>query len=176
MENKNLTDVLLYFVPALLVMGAMYLVIKKFLERDRNLRMMELKKDRNKDSLPLRLQAIERMVLFMERISPDNLLPRLHRSGISSGQLHSELLATIRAEFEHNMTQQVYLSDHTWATVKDAREEIVKLINMALTEVGQQATGVHLSSKIFDLMIREDNLPHHRAIGELKNEARQLIG
>src|SRR5687767_12257881 len=92
-----LTDVLLYFVPAVLVVGAMFLVIKKFLDRDRQLKIMEIKRSMQKEALPLKLQAIERMVLFMERISPDNLLPRTHRSGITSGQLHSDLLATIRA-------------------------------------------------------------------------------
>src|SRR2546423_15457725 len=101
-----MTEVLLFFVPAVLVLGAMFLVINKFLDRDRQVRIMEIKRNMQKEALPLKLQAIERMVLFMERISPDNLLPRTHRSGISSGQLHSDLLGTIRVEYEHNLTQQ----------------------------------------------------------------------
>lgn len=174
--ETNWTDVLLYFIPALLILGGMYLVIKKFLDRDHQIRMMELKKGFHKDSLPLKLQAIERMVLFLERISPDILLPRLHRGGISSGQLHSDLLATIRAEFDHNLTQQVYLSNEVWSEVKNAKEELLKIINTAASETGQQATGVHLSSKIFDIMIKEENYPHLAAIDALKKEARQLIG
>ncbi len=174
--EKDFADSLLYFIPAVLVLGGMFLVIKKFIDRDQQLRMMELKKSSQKDSLPLKLQAIERMVLFMERISPDNLLPRLHRGGISAGQLHSDLLATIRSEYEHNVTQQVYLSNEAWSEVKEAKEELLKIINNAMSETGQQATGVHLSSKIFDLMIKDESFPHLKAIEELKKEARLLIG
>ncbi len=174
--EKNWMDILLYFLPAALILGGMYLVIKKFLERDHQIRLMELKNGMQKDSLPLKLQAIERMVLFLERISPDTLLPRLHRGGISSGQLHSDLLVTIRSEFEHNLTQQVYLSNEVWNEVKNAKEELLKIINTAASETGQQATGVHLSSKIFDIMIKDENYPHLAAVEALKKEARQLIG
>jgi hypothetical protein len=174
--NKDWTDVLLYFVPAFLVLGAMYLVIKKFLERDQQVRIMEIKRNMQKEALPLKLQAIERMVLFMERISPDNLLPRMHRTGITSGQLHSDLLATIRSEYEHNITQQIYLSDSAWDAVKNAKEELIKIINLALEETGSQVTAVHLSSKIFDIMITNDSFPHQTAIEKLKKEGRMLIG
>jgi len=174
--EKSWTDVLLYFVPAALILGGMYITLKKFLDRDRQVRLMELKKGMQKESLPLKLQAIERMVLFLERISPDTLLPRLHRGGISSGQLHSDLLSTIRSEFEHNLTQQVYLSNDVWDEVKKAKEDLLRIINTAASETGQQATGVHLSSKIFDIMLKEENYPHLAAIDSLKREARQLIG
>jgi len=173
--NKDWTDVLLYFVPAFLILGAMYLVIKKFLDRDQQVRIMEIKRNMQKEALPLKLQAIERMVLFMERISPDNLLPRIHRGGITSGQLHSDLLATVRAEYEHNITQQIYLSDSAWDAVKNAKEELIKIINLALEETGSQATAVHLSSKIFDIMIKNDSFPHQTAIEKLTKEGRMLI-
>lgn len=174
--EKSWADVLLYFIPAALILGGMYITLKKFLDRDRQIRLMELKKGMQKESLPLKLQAIERMVLFLERISPDTLLPRLHRGGISSGQLHSDLLSTIRAEYEHNLTQQVYLSNDVWDEVKKAKEDLLRIINTAASETGQQATGVHLSSKIFDIMLKEENYPHLAAIDSLKREARQLIG
>jgi hypothetical protein len=63
--EKNFSDVLLYFIPAILVLGGMFLVMKRFLERDSHLRVLDFKKDMHKDSLPLRLQAIERLVLFL---------------------------------------------------------------------------------------------------------------
>ncbi|CAN5414042.1 hypothetical protein BH11BAC1_BH11BAC1_14030 [soil metagenome] len=176
MMEKTWTDVLLYFLPAALILGGMYLTIKKFIDRDRQIRMLELKTSLHKNSLPLKLQAIERMVLFLERISPDTLLPRIHRGGISAGQFHSDLLATIRSEYEHNLTQQVYLSNEVWSEVKRAKEELLKIINMAASETGQQATGVHLSSKIFDIMIKDENYPHLAAVEALKREARELIG
>ena len=174
--DKELADVLFYFVPAILAIGAMFLMVKKFLDRDKEIHMMDLRKSMHKEGLPLKLQAIERMVLFMERISPDNVLPRIHHGGISAAQLHSNLLVTIRTEFEHNMSQQVYLSDHAWDAVKDARDQLTIIFNTALNEVGAQSPGVHLSSKIFDIMIKSEHFPHQEAINELKKEARKLIG
>jgi hypothetical protein len=174
--DKSLTDVLFYFVPAILVMGAMFLIVKRFLDRDKQIRLLDMKREMHKDSLPLRLQALERLVLFLERIGPDSILTRVHRSGISAGQFHTELIATIRAEFEHNLSQQIYISDTAWLSVKKAKDEITKLINLALGEVGAHASGVQLSSKVFDLMMKDDNYPHQKAIEVLKNEAKQLIG
>src|SRR3569832_382949 len=174
--DKSLADILLYFVPAVLVLGAMFIVVKRFLDRDRQLQTLDLKKEIHKDSLPLRLQAIERLVLFVERISPDSNLTRVHRSGITAGQLHSDLLTTIRAEFEHNLSQQIYVSGTAWHAVKNSKDEMTKLFNLALGEVGAHASGVQLSSKIYDLMIRDDNYPHQKALDVLKNEARHLIG
>jgi hypothetical protein len=174
--DKPISDILLYFAPALLVLGAMFIVIKRFLDRDRQLRTIDLKKEMHKDSLPLRLQAIERLVLFVERISPDSILTRVHRSGITAGQLHADLLTTIRAEFEHNLSQQIYVSTTAWQAVKTAKDEMAKLFNIALGEVSAHASGVQLSSKIYDLMIQEDNYPHQKAIDVLKDEARHLIG
>lgn len=174
--DKNFIDVLFYFVPALIAVGAMFLLVKKYLERDRHLRMTEIRSQQVKDSMPLKLQAIERMVLFLERISPDSLFPRLHRSGITAAQLHADALSTIRAEFDHNLTQQVYLTDNTWSAVKKAKEELVRLLNVALSETGSGATGIHLSSKVFDLMMKMDDYPHQKALDVLKAEARRLIG
>jgi hypothetical protein len=174
--DKSLSDVLLYFVPAVLVLGGMFIVIKRFLDRDRQLRTIDLKKEMHKDSLPLRLQAIERLVLLLERISPDSILTRVHRAGITAGQLHSDLVTTVRAEFEHNLSQQIYVSTTAWQAVKNAKDEMTKLFNLALGEVGAHASGVQLSSKIYDLMIQNDNYPHQKALDVLKNEARHLIG
>src|ERR1043166_4282881 len=117
--SKNISDTLFYFVPALLVLFAMFMVMKrfldtqasilrKFLERDIQIKSMEERQDRLKESVPLKLQAYERMILFLERISPNSLLVRVHRGGMAAGQLQSDLVATVRAEFEHNLSQQIY--------------------------------------------------------------------
>jgi hypothetical protein len=174
--DKTFTDVLLYFFPAILVICAMFIVVKRFLDKDKQLRVLDMKREMHKDSLPLRLQAIERLVLFLERIGPDSILTRVHRTGISAGQLHTDLLATVRAEFEHNLSQQIYVSPTAWQAVKSAKDEMNKLFNLALGEVGAHGSGVQLSSKIYDLMIQNDNYPHQKALDVLKNEAKHLIG
>ena len=79
MDNtKDLSDALLYFIPAVLVLFAVFMLVKRFMDRDYKLRMLEAKVSMQKNSLPLKLQAYERLVLFLERISPNNLLIRIH--------------------------------------------------------------------------------------------------
>jgi hypothetical protein len=175
-SSKDLSDTLLYFVPALLVLAAVFMLIKRFLDRDYNNQLLVAKQSMRKESMPLRLQAYERLVLFLERISPNSLLVRTHRSGVSASQLHSDLLATIRAEFEHNLSQQIYISSSAWEVVKNSKEDTVRLINNAYNQVGPNANGVQLSSQIFENMMKEENIPTQKAIDVLKSEAKQLLG
>ncbi len=172
--QKNIVDVLLYFVPALLVLGAMFLLIKNFLDRDYRLKLIEAKQLLQKDMLPLRLQSYERLVLFLERISPSSLLMRTNRPNMTSLQLQSELLSDIRTEFEHNLSQQIYMSNPAWEQVKIAKEEIVKIVNTASEKIGPNDTAINLSAEIFETMLRNDTLPAQKAIDFLKNEVRQL--
>jgi len=177
MDNtKNLTETLIYFVPALLVFVGMFMMVKRFLDRDQNQRLIEAKRSMQKDSLPLKLQAYERLVLFLERISPNSLLVRTHRAGISASQLHADLLATIRAEFEHNLSQQIYISSAAWEAVRNSKEDTIRLINNAYEATGNHANGMQMSSQVFEQMMKEENIPTQKAIDALKQEAKQLLG
>jgi len=172
--QKNITDVLLYFVPALLILGAVFLLVKQFLERDYRIRLLEARQMMQKDMLPLRLQSYERMVLFLERISPPSLLMRVNRQNLTSRQYQGELLSNIRSEFEHNMSQQIYMSNSAWEQVKIAKEDVIKIINTASEKAGPDNTAINLSAEIFETMLRNETLPSQKAIDFLKNEVRQL--
>ncbi|MBL0104246.1 MAG: hypothetical protein IPP51_11125 [Bacteroidetes bacterium] len=185
--TKSVTDVLLYFVPALLVMMGMYLVIKrtldshtltlrKFLEKDMHMKSAEDKSIKQRESLPLKLQSYERLVLFLERIAPNSILVRVHRGGMAASQLQSDLVATIRAEFEHNLSQQIYVSEQAWDEVKTAKEDMIRIINNAFSHVGNNASGIQMSSQIFEQILKMEMLPTQKAIDYLKSEAKKLIG
>src|SRR6186713_1948779 len=109
-QFDKITDGMLYFVPAFLVMIVLFWMMKKNADRDHQLRVLDLRKSLQKETIQLRLQAYERLLLYLERISPNSILPRLHRSGMTAGQLQTELIVTIRTEFEHNYSQQLYVS------------------------------------------------------------------
>ena len=174
--TKNLADALIYFVPALLVLMVVFMLIKKFLDRDYKLRLLDTKMSMQKNSMPIKLQAYERLVLFLERISPNHLLVRTHRAGVTASQLHSDLLATIRAEFEHNLSQQIYVSSAAWEMVKKAKEDSLKQINHAHTLAGQHATGIQLSTQVFEQVLKHEDFPTQKAIDFLKAEAKLLLG
>ncbi len=173
-SSKDIADILIYFIPALLVLGAMYLVVKRYLDRDYKLRLLEARQSAQKELLPLRLQAYERLVLFLERISPSSLLMRTNQPNMNARQLQTELLAAVRSEFDHNLSQQIYISNTAWEQVKIAKEDMMKLINTASEQVNVNDTAINLSAQIFETMLRNEAMPTQRAIDFLKNEVRQL--
>ena len=171
---ENPVQVLLYFIPAALVLMTCYLLIKQFLGNESKARLIELKKGMQKDILPLRLQAYERVVLFLERISPNNLVLRTNRQGLSARELYSDLLSTVRAEFEHNLSQQIYISASAWEVVRTAKDDVTKIITLAMAQLGEKNSGMDLSRTILEITLKYDAMPTQRAIDAVKKEIRQL--
>ena len=124
---------------------------------------------------PIRLQAYERMVLFLERISITQLVSRVHKSGMSARLLQSELVKTIRNEYDHNLSQQVYITQQTWNSIKTAKEETIRAINIASTKVSDDAAGLDLVNVLFDLVTKVEKLPTDIALEQLKLEAKQTF-
>lgn len=168
-------DILKYILPSTIVFLAVYFVLKK--QQDTQLKREVIKGRQNIQNtvLPIRLQAYERIVLLLERITPQNLVMRANNNVITSGQLHQELLTTIRAEYEHNLTQQVYISKGAWEAVKRAKEETIKIINISASKVNDNAKGVELSKMILELSMKLEKLPTQLAIDFIKEEARSFF-
>ncbi len=121
------------------------------------------------------LQAAERFVLYLERIAPDRLVMRLHQNGMTSRMLQNEILKAIREEYDHNLSQQIYLSDGAWELIKNAREEMVKFITATGDSMRDNATGIDLSRKIFEMASRVEKLPNDIAIRYLRKEMQLLL-
>jgi len=125
--------------------------------------------------LPLRLQAYERFVLFLERIHPSNLVMRLNSAELKAGQFQSLLLRTIREEFEYNLSQQLYISTGSWEIIKNAKEETIALINNASSGLAENATSSDLVKKVFELTISRGKLPVETALEEVKGELQRMF-
>jgi hypothetical protein len=122
------------------------------------------------------LQAYERLILFLERINPENLYLRMNDKNKSAMQLQMEVLKTIRMEYEHNLTQQLYISSKAWEAVKSAKDQIVRMINMAASRVGPNASGVDLAKMTLKILNdSEAKSPTDIAKEYLKQEARKLF-
>jgi len=104
-------QILAYSIPALVVFVVVFFMLRKFTSEEDARRRYLLAKECQKTTIPVQLSAYERLVLFLERISPDSLLVRLQDSRLTALQYHASLLVDIRAEFEHNVAQQIYVSD-----------------------------------------------------------------
>ncbi len=168
-------EILKYTLPALIVFFTAYLLIRKFLENDQKLKKVDLMYKNEQYLLPIRLQAYERLVLFLERISPESLIMRVNRQGMTSQQLHSELIATIRSEFEHNLSQQIYVSGESWEVIRNARSNLIRIINEAAKTIEPDSPSLKLSQTILETIIDNENTPTNVAIGHIKKEIKELF-
>jgi hypothetical protein len=161
-------------IPAALVVYAAYLLVRAHVMRDVELRKMEIRGRSIETILPLRIQAYERMTLFLERIHPHNLLVRLNPGSIPAREFQQLLLSEIRNEYNHNVSQQVFMSAQLWELIRSAREDLVMTINESAAELADDATSLDLSRKIFERYLNKPD-PIANAIAYLKNEIQQLF-
>ncbi|MFB6306180.1 MAG: hypothetical protein ABEH43_04185 [Flavobacteriales bacterium] len=168
-------EILKLFIPAAIVFLTAFYTIKKFLDREERERSLELRKNRQKQIDPIRLQAYERIILFLERISPNNLVMRAYKDGMSAKYLHSEMVEIIKKEFDHNTTQQIYISDQAWNLTKNAKEEIIKFLNTQLEKAEENANGIEFSKQIFNAAGKFKEFPTRVARDEIKKEVRKMF-
>ena len=168
-------DILKYTLPSLLMLVAVYCIMNGFFSNSEKRQKMKVIRGNQKLITPLRLQAYERLVMFLERISPESLVMRADYPAKTCKQLHSELLQTIRAEFEHNLSQQLYVSVEAWKSVKNAKNYAVALINNAMKDMDEYAPAIVLSRKLLDMMVEMELSVFEKAINELKREIQQIF-
>ncbi|HEX2395568.1 MAG TPA: hypothetical protein VHI78_09485, partial [Bacteroidales bacterium] len=124
---------------------------------------------------PLRLQAYERAILFLERISPESMIMRINKPGLTCQQLQSELMIAIRSEYEHNLSQQLYISHGAWELLKIARGRTIQLINSMAEKVQKDSPAINLSKAILESIVEQEKVPTTDAIVFIKKEISQLF-
>lgn len=162
-------------IPSLIVLLATFLVLRELLQNQLQKQRIELKINNAKLITPIRLQAYERLVLFIERISPDSLFIRQFVQGITTEQLHREALQSIRKEFEHNLSQQVYVSEDAWQMVVTAKEAILKLINIAYSNPELRENVQEYIRRVIEAYSTVDENPLENAIKFIKDEIQNQI-
>lgn len=171
----EILEILKYILPSLIVFFTAYLLLRIYLKNEEKKKKLELSMNRTETLLPLRLQAFERLVLLLERISPDSLVMRFKNTKLNVAQLQNELINNVRTEFEHNLSQQTYISIQAWEKIKMARSEIIKLINTSAAELKPNDQGINLSKRILEKAMNMQNSPTQEALQFLKNEVRDLF-
>lgn len=170
-----LVEFIKILVPASVVLYAAYLLVRSFVTKDIEMKRLEVRGKSIETVLPNRLQAYERMVLFLERMSPQNLLVRLNVTGTPAREFHQLLLTEIRNEYNHNVSQQLYISESVWNLIKNAKEDLIVSINEAAGEMLPEATSLDLSKRIFEKAINKQVDPLNHALSELKKEIQQTF-
>lgn len=162
-------------VPSIGILYIAQLFFKKHTEQAILKNNVELKKDRQAFFLPSRLEAYQRAILLLERIHPNSLVMRLHNPGLPVRMWQTELLKSIREEYDHNVAQQIFISQAGWDMVKSSKEEIIKIVNLAGSQVADTASSTELAGKIFEIVAEVGKLPNEIAIEFLKKEIQQLF-
>ncbi len=172
---QAIVELLKILIPAAAVLYGMYLTIQTFLQKQFEQKELDIKIKTIEITTPIRLQAYERMTLFLERITPANLLIRLGSPGIQAIDFQRVLLQEIREEFNHNLAQQVYITHEVWEKTRTAMNDVVALINTSASEISSDTTSINLSKKIFEKVINENQQPTAEALKMLKEEVQRLF-
>ena len=175
MNMNNALEILKYVLPSLVVFATTFYLVMKYFNAEEKRQKHQALLNNQQMITPLRLQAYERTILFLERISPENLIMRVNRSGFTCQQLQAELLQTIRSEFEHNLSQQIYISHGAWEMLKIARGRTIQLINSMAEKLPKDSPSINLSKAILESMVDEEKTPASDAIAFIKKEISQLF-
>lgn len=170
-----LLDILKYTIPALIVFLTVFVMLRAWSRNEEKRRKSEFNMHLGDDILPVRLQAYERSILLLERISPDSMILRMSHSDYTARQLQQELLSNITSEFEHNIAQQTYISREAWEKIKGAKNQVINLVNETAREVKPDASGPTLAKLILERLSELNNPPSQAAIDYLKQEVKTLF-
>lgn len=171
--NLFFFDVLKYSIAGLVIVFVAYLLFKKHLNTHKN----AFKTDKDlpiREVSPLKIQAYERMILFIERINPANLLLRLHLAGMSAVEMQNLILSEVRAEYQHNITQQLYFSQEAWGIIKRVKDDTINLVNQSVAKLPAEASAVDLSKIIFSKLSELEETPYDIALSVLVQDFQEL--
>ena len=175
MMYSFLLEVLKLTVAGIGVVMVAFYLLKPFLQNKEKIQLLELKKATGAQTLPLRLQAYERMVLLVDRINPSNLLLRLNTSGYTAAELHSLIVTEVRNEYQHNVTQQLYVSARAWGLVKRIKDDTLNLAAGAAKSLPEGASGLELGRVMLIHLSKMENDPYDVATNMIRADLEELF-
>ena len=172
MDSTKIFEILAYTLPSLITGSVAYFLFDSYFKDQQNTRRWLLQKEAQKDALPLRLQAYERMSLYLERINPTKLLIRIIPLSNDKNDYENLVISQIEQEFEHNLTQQIYMSDKCWTIIVTAKNATIQMIRKA-----NMSDRVDNADKLREVLLSdlmEKQSPSNAALAFIKNEVGQL--
>ena len=173
METTRLIELLSFTLPALVTGAVAYYLFDLHFKNENAKRRHALLRETNKDALPLRLQAFERMVLFLERNNPTKLLIRITPLSQNKNDYENLVIAQIEQEFEHNLTQQIYMSDECWTIIMTAKNATIQMIRKA--NMSERVDSADKLREVIFSDLMEKQTPSSAALSYLKNELNQFL-
>ena len=173
MDSTKIIELLSYTLPSVITGGVAYFLFNSYFKDQQNMRRWLLQKENQKDSLPLRLQAYERMALFLERINPSNLLIRITPFSSDKNQYESLIIEHINQEYEHNITQQIYVTDECWTIIMTAKNTTIQ--NIRKTNMNEKVDSANKLRETILSDLLDNQSPSTLALAFLKDEVGRII-
>ncbi len=172
MNEERIIDLFLFAIPSLIVGLIAYYFFKEHIKNEDGRRRFLLKKDLQVSAMPLRLQAYERLALFLERISPNKLIVRVSPTSSNKNDYEQLLIQNIEQEMEHNLSQQIYVSEKCWSIIAAAKSATIQLIRKA-SLLEKTDTADKLREVVLTEMM-ERRAPSDAALSFIKEEISDL--
>lgn len=178
---KMVENVLLIILAvAVVIFGFWFIQYSQFRNEEKK-RQFELKRESQKSISPIRLRAYERLALLLERTKPEHMLMELRKTNPEAlttwtiGQLQQYLLQTIRAEFDHNQSQQIYISEEVWDMIIDARDQTASFVIAMAAQLPPNANAQTYATTLMTAFNTNGLTPTDKALEHLKDEAKTLM-
>ncbi len=168
-------EILKYCVPALCVLFATWLVMHKFYKSETEKRLWELKRISQKEVSPIRMRAYERLALLLERTTPEHMLIDLNLTEMTILQVQAHLMHTIRQEYDHNLSQQIYVSNEVWDMIENAKNQTIAFINSIAQQMPPESNTLDYAKTLITAYRSNGETPNDIALQTLKNEAKTLL-
>lgn len=147
----------------------------KLFKNEEQKRLWELKKLSQKEISPIRMRAYERLSLLLERTTPEHMLVDMNLAEMSVTQVQQRLMQVLRMEYDHNLSQQIYVSDEVWDLIVAAKEQMVAFVNSIAQQLPPGSSALDYAKVLITAYTSNGETANDRALHALKDEARTLI-
>lgn len=173
---QEFLEIVKYVLPALIVLIATSIIVNRFLKKETEQQRLSIYEINSKSTIQMRLQAYERLTIFLERMHPSSMISRFYAKDMSAQDLQLVMVQNIRAEYEHNLSQQVYISYQLWQTITIAKEQVIGLINKVGSGLEMGATSAEFIKYLTEyVLMSETDLPSNDALKAINKEAKELL-
>lgn len=168
-------EILKYCIPAICVLLTTWIVMHKFYKSENEKRLWELKRLSQKEISPLRMRAYERLALLLERTTPEHMLIDLNLAEMTPLQVQAHLMHATRLEYDHNLSQQVYVSEEVWKLIENAKNQTIAFINSIAQQLPPESTALDYAKMLITAYATNGDTPNEMALQALKKEVQTLL-
>jgi hypothetical protein len=170
-----LTQVAVFAAGGIITVWVSWRLLRNDILKHTRPKPAETAKSEDQQLLQLRLQAYERMIVFIERLNPSNLFLRLYEQGMSAGELQARILNEVKAEYQHNVSQQLYINASGWTVLRKLKDDTIAMVNNAAGDLPAEASAKDLSKKVLEHMAGIAENPYDLTIELIKRDIHQLF-